>query len=156
MSANADHSGDICITRGNNLKIIFLIMDKNVKKIIYFGGPEGVFNDHTGPILLSSYTLTHLCTCEIRKQSDKKLLSLNPKYEINHIWGGPGGGGGGLMSNPGERHFQGSKTSEQSRQMYKKGINNHPFFIYGAQCEKKKHFGIFGGGGGPGGPYNNL
>ena len=26
----------------------------------YFGGPEGVFNDQTGPILLSSYPLTHI------------------------------------------------------------------------------------------------
>ena len=34
----------------------------NVKKYIYIlgylGGPEGVFNDQTGPILLSSYPLT--------------------------------------------------------------------------------------------------
>ena len=26
----------------------------------YFGGPEGVFNDQTKPILLSSYPLTHI------------------------------------------------------------------------------------------------
>ena len=26
----------------------------------YLGGPEGVFNDQTGPILLSSYPLTHI------------------------------------------------------------------------------------------------
>ena len=26
----------------------------------YFWGPEGVFNDQTGPILLSSYPLTHI------------------------------------------------------------------------------------------------
>ena len=26
----------------------------------YFGGPVGVFNDQTGPILLSSYPLTHI------------------------------------------------------------------------------------------------
>ena len=53
----------------------------------------------------------YLCTCEIRKQSDKTFLSLNPKYEKNntffHIWGP----GGGLTSNPGERKFQGTKTS---------------------------------------------
>ena len=38
-------------------------MGQNVKKIIfwgYFGGPERVFNDQTGPILLSSYPLTHI------------------------------------------------------------------------------------------------
>ena len=26
----------------------------------YFGGPEGVFNDQTRPILFSSYPLTHI------------------------------------------------------------------------------------------------
>ena len=26
----------------------------------YLGGPEGAFNDQTGPILLSSYPLTHI------------------------------------------------------------------------------------------------
>ena len=26
----------------------------------YLGGPEGFFNDHTGPIWLSSYPLTHI------------------------------------------------------------------------------------------------
>ena len=35
-------------------------MGQNVKKIVYFGGPEGVFNDQTKPILLSSYPLTHI------------------------------------------------------------------------------------------------
>ena len=42
-------------------------MGQNVKKMYifgifwgYFGGPERVFNDQTGPILLSSYPLTHI------------------------------------------------------------------------------------------------
>ena len=75
-------------------------MSQNVKKMYilgYLGGPEGVFNDQTGPILLSSYPLTHIYVhVKIRKQSDKKCSSLNPKYEKNilffHIWrvlGGP-------------------------------------------------------------------
>ena len=62
-------------------------MSQNVKQIYilgYWGSIQGVFNDQTGPILLSSYPLTHIyivCTCQIRKQSDKKFLSLNPKYD---------------------------------------------------------------------------
>ena len=32
------HSGDICTTRGNNLKTIFSFMGQNVKKKKYFGG----------------------------------------------------------------------------------------------------------------------
>ena len=32
----------------------------NVSMLGYLGDPEGVFNDRTGPILLSSYPLTHI------------------------------------------------------------------------------------------------
>ena len=35
------HSGDICTTRGNNLKTIFSFMGQNVKKKVYFGGILG-------------------------------------------------------------------------------------------------------------------
>ena len=53
----------LCTTRGNNLKTSFSYMSQNVNKMYilgYLGGPEGVFNDQTGPILLSSYPLTHI------------------------------------------------------------------------------------------------
>ena len=100
----------------------------------YLGGPEGVFNYQTGPILLSS------CTCQIRKQSDKKVLSLNPKYEKNiYFFSYLGGPGGALMSNPGERKFQGSKTSSQSR---------HASFSYMGHNIKKCAFLAIRGGGG--------
>ena len=49
--------------KGYNLKTSFSYISQNVKKKIilgYLGGPEGVFNDQTGPILLSSYPLTHI------------------------------------------------------------------------------------------------
>ena len=57
------------------------------------------------------------------------------------------------MSNPGERKFQGSKTSSQSRHMYNKGKNNCQFFIYGPQYTKMCIFGYLGRG--PGWPINN-
>ena len=63
----------------------------------------------------------YLCTHQIRKQSDKKFLSLNPKYDKNiyvfHMWGvlGP------HTSNPGEQKCQGSKTSSQSSHIYNNG-----------------------------------
>ena len=44
-------------------KPVFHIWAKMLTKIYilgYLGGPEGVFNDITGPILLSSYPLTHI------------------------------------------------------------------------------------------------
>ena len=45
-------------------------MSQNAKKMYilgYLGGPEGVFNDQTGPILLSSYPLTHIYTNQQKK-----------------------------------------------------------------------------------------
>ena len=56
------------------------------------------------------------------------------------------------MSNPGERKFEGSKTSSQSRHMYNRKKNNCQFFIYGPQYTKMC---IFGSSGGPGWPINN-
>ena len=44
MSANAD----------------LITVETYVQQNVYFGSPEGVFNDQTGPILLSSYPLTHI------------------------------------------------------------------------------------------------
>ena len=63
-------------------------------KKIYFGGIFGA-----------------LSTYEIRKQSEKTFLSLNPKYEKNNTFFIFGGSRGGLTSDPGERKFQGTKTS---------------------------------------------
>ena len=59
------------------------------------------------------------------------------------------------MPNPGERKFQGSKTSSQSRYMYNKGKNNHQFFIYGPQYKNKCIFGYSGGGGWGAHKYSN-
>ena len=114
MSANADLiTVETYVQQGeNNLKTIFFIYGPKCKKKLYFGGPEGVFNDQTKPILLFQLSShPYLCTCEIRKQSDRTFLSLNPKYEKIILFLIFGGSWGGLTSNPGERKFQGSKTS---------------------------------------------
>ena len=55
----------------------------------------------------------YLCTCEIRKQSDKYFLSSNPKYENkNHF---------SIHIKLKVTKYSGSKTLSQSRQMYNKG-----------------------------------
>ena len=100
MSANADlitvETYVHCTTRGNNLKTSFSFMGQNGG-----GGSSMIRLDLSCfPAILSPI---YMCTYEIGKQSDKTFLSLTPKY-----LGGPGGG---LTSNPGERKFQGSKTS---------------------------------------------
>ena len=131
-------------------------MGQNVKKMYILGvfwGPWGGLQWSDWAYLafqLSSHP--YLCTCVIRKQSDKKFLSLNPKYEKNYTFFIFGGSWGGLTSNPGERKFQGSKISSQSRHMYNKGKNNQQFFIYGPLYTKMC---IFGYSGGPGWPINN-
>ena len=69
-------------------------MGQNVIIFWLFEGPWGPFNDQTGPILLPSYPSTHIyiCTCKIRKKSDKNFLNSNPKYEKKKKkMGGPGG-----------------------------------------------------------------
>ena len=40
------------VQQQQNLKTMYILG--------YLGGPEGVFNDQIGPILLSSYPLTHI------------------------------------------------------------------------------------------------
>ena len=118
----------VLVTRGNNLKTSFSYRSQNVKKKIilgYLGGPEGVFNDQTGPILLSSYPLTHISMYMSNKETIwqeifKFKSKIWPKYTFFSYLGGGGGSWGALVSNPGERKFQGSKTSSQSRHMYNK------------------------------------
>ena len=54
MSANADLiTVETYVQQGETIW-------KPYPQNVYFGGPEGVFNDQTKPILLSSYPLTHI------------------------------------------------------------------------------------------------
>ena len=49
--------------KGKQFENQFFIYEPKFKKMYilgYLGGPEGVFNDQTGPILLSSFPLTHI------------------------------------------------------------------------------------------------
>ena len=89
------------------------------KYILGYWGPWG---GGGSTLRLSLSCFPYLCACQIRKQSDKSFLSLNPKYEKNTFFFIFGGGVlGALTLNPGERKFQGSKISSQSRQSYNKG-----------------------------------
>ena len=75
-------------------------MDQNVKKMYILGafwGPrEGLQLSHWAYLAFQLSSHPYICTCEIRKQSDKTFLSLNPNMKNNtffHIWGVLGGGG---------------------------------------------------------------
>ena len=65
MSSNADLiTVETYVQQGETIwKPFFHLWAKMLKKCLfwgYFGGPEGVFNDQTKPILLSSYPVTHI------------------------------------------------------------------------------------------------
>ena len=64
MSSNAALIAmETCVQQGEQFENQFFIYEPKCKKIYilgYLGGPEGVFNDQTGPILFSSYPLTHI------------------------------------------------------------------------------------------------
>ena len=63
MSANADLiTVETYVHTGKQLKNSCSYMDQNVKTLICLaiGGALGAFSDQTGPILLSSYPLTHI------------------------------------------------------------------------------------------------
>ena len=147
--------------KGKQFENQFFIYEPKCKTICIFWaiwgalGGGGVQCSDWAYLLFQLSSHPYICTCQIRKQSDKKCLSLNPKYECFTFFIF-GGSWGALTLNPGERKFQGSKISSQSRQIYNKGKNNHLFFIYGPQCEKKIAFwAIRGGGGGAGWPIYN-
>ena len=134
-------------------------MSQNVKKNVYFGifrGPWGGLQWSDWAYLafqLSSHP--YLCTCQIRKQSDKKFLSLNfkPKIWKNilffHIWGGPGGP---LCRNQVNENFRAVRPHHRADICITREKNNCQFFIYGTQYTK---MWIFGYSGGPGWPINN-
>ena len=94
-------------------------------------------------------------TCEIRKQSDKTFLSLNPIYENNNTFfsylGGPGGA---LRRTQVNKNFRAVRPQNRADKFITRDKNNHQFFIYmyGPQCEKIR---ILGYSGGPGWPINN-
>ena len=96
--------------KGKQFENQFFIYGPKCKTKLYFATILGALR---GSSMIRLGLSCFPATCEIRKQSDKKFLSLNPKYEKQkktfHIWGVMGVGG--LTSNPGEPKFQGNKTS---------------------------------------------
>ena len=117
-------------------------MLKKMHILGYLGG-----RDQTGHILLSSLS-SHPYPCQIRKQSDKKFLSLNPKYEKNIYFffsylGGPGGGP--ICRTQVNENFRTVRPHHRADICITRGKNNCKFFIYGPQYTKMCIFGYWGG-----------
>ena len=91
----------------------------------------------------------YLCTCEIRKQSDKKFLSLNPKYETNNTFSYLGGSWGGLTLNPGERNFRAVRSHYRADKFITRAKNITSFSYMGPNVQKCTFWAIRGGLGGP-------
>ena len=67
-----------------------------------------------------------------------------------------GGPGGALSRTQVNENFRALRPHNRADKFITREKNNHHCFIYGPQCEKNAHFGVFGGGGGgPGWPINN-
>ena len=135
----------IC-TRGNNLKTSLSYMSQNVKKNVYFGifrGPRGGFQWSDWAYLafqLSSHP--YLCTCQIRKQSHKKFLSLNQNIYFFSYLGGPGGPFCRTQVN---ENFRAVRPHHRADICITRGKNNCQFFIYGPQYTKMCIFSYLGG-----------
>ena len=120
---------------------------KMLKKSIflgYLGGPEGVYL----AFQLSSHP--YQCTCQIRKQSDKKFLSLNPKYEKNiYFFSYLGGPGGLYVETQVNENFRAVRPHYRADICITREKHNCQFFIYGPQYIKCAFLAIRGALGGP-------
>ena len=128
-------------------------MGQNVKKkniLGLFWGPwEGLQWSDWAYLAFQLSSHPYLCTCEIRKQSDKKFLSLNQKYEkmiLFFIFGGA------LRRTQVNENFRAVRSHHRADICITREKNNRPFFIYGPLYTKMC---IFGYSGGPGWPINN-
>ena len=135
-------------------------MSQNVKKNVYFGlfrGPWGGLQWSDWSYLafqLSSHP--YLCTCQIRKESDKKFLRYEKfkpkiwkKYTFFSYLGGPGGP---LRQTQVNENFRAVRPHHRADICITREKNNREFFIYRPLYTKMC---IFGYSGGPGWPINN-
>ena len=116
----------------------------------YLGVPEGGLQ-WSDRVYLAFQLSSHpyLCTCQVRKQSDKKFLSLNPKYEKFSYLGGPGGP---LRRTQVNENFRAVRPHHRADISITREKNKQKFFIYEPLYPKMC---IFGYSGGPGWPINN-
>ena len=143
--------------KGKQFENQFFIYEPKCKNKLYFGlfrGPWGGLQWSDWAYLafqLSSHP--YPCTCQIRKQSDKKFLSLNPRYEKNILFfsylGGPGEP---LRRTEVNEHFRAVRPHHIADICITRETNNRHFFIYGPLYTKMC---IFGYSGGLGCPINN-
>ena len=144
--------------KGKSFENQFFIQEPKCTRNVYFGlfrGPWGGLQWSDCAYLafqLSSHP--YLCTCQIRKQqSDKKFLSLNPKYKKNilffHIWGVLGGP---LCRTQVNENFRAVRPHHRADICITREKYNRQCFIYGPLYTKMC---IFGYSGGPGWPINN-
>ena len=94
-----------------------------------------------------------LCTCEIRKQSEKNFLVQlqNMTNILFIIFGGRGVPGGARRLTQGCQISRTVRPHHIADKSITRDTNNQEFFIYEPQCENKLDMG---GGGGLGGGYD--
>ena len=155
MSSNAALiTMETYVQQGKQFENQFFRYEPNVQINVYFGlfrGPLGGLQWSDWPYLafqLSSHP--YPCTCQIRKQSEKKFLSLNPKYEkIYTFFSYLGGPGGPLHRTQVNEIFRAASPHNRADICITREKNNHQFFIYGPQYTKMCILAIRGALGGP-------
>ena len=146
-------------TKGKQFENQFFIYGLKCNKNVYvwlFKGPWGGLQWYDWVYLafqLSSHP--YICTCQIRKQSDKTFVCLDPKYEksiLFFILGGGGASWGPLCRTQVNENCRAERPQHRADICITRGKNNFQFFIYGPQYNKMC---IFGYSGGPGWPIDN-
>ena len=114
------------VQQGETIENQFFIYEPKCKKNIYFGlfrGPWGGLQWSDWAFQLSSHPYT--CTCQIRKQYDKKFLSLNPKYDkIYTFFSYLGGLGGPLRQTQVNENFRAVRPHHRADICITRGENN--------------------------------
>ena len=120
--------------KGEQFENQFFIYGPKCKKnhiLGLFWGPwEGLQWSDWAYLALQLSFHPYISTCGIRKQSDKKYLSLNPKYEKKKksYLGGPEGP---LCRTQVNENFRAVRPHNRADKFITREKNNHQFFIYG-------------------------
>ena len=120
--------------KGKQFENQFFIYKPKCKKNVYFG-----LSSHPYP-----------CTCQIRKQSDKKFLSLNPKYEKNiDFFSYLGGSWGPLCRTQVNENFRAVRPHHRADICITRGKITASFSYMGHNIQKCAFWAIRGALGGP-------
>ena len=123
------------VQQGQTIENQFFIYGPKCNLVLYLSIWRGLQWLDLACVAFQLSSHPYLCTCEIRKQSDKNFLSSNPKYETNIYFFIFGGSWGPLRQTQGYQIFRTVRPHQRADKCITREQNNHQFFIYGPQCD---------------------